>query len=314
MHHYTTEIGKLNRRVIRYILSCSQTILKQTPKYDTLHGAYTHEDKKMKKPTIEAIAIDLDGTLLTTDKTITPYTLSVLQKAMDRGIKIIIATGRGLSTIEGYMEQIASPSPVICYNGSCIYDHVAKKDIYHKTMGEEKSEFIVSLINSTPAAFQAFRKHKVHYTEHGRYGDFLEPLSSKIGVITEDFSTLSPLAFTKAMFVGEFSDTEKIRIELYKKFKDTIHMVYSHPSYFEMMSEGATKGFALEKLLAEYGISPENTMAIGDESNDIEMLQAVKHSVAMANCAKGVAHVALYQTTSCDDDGVAKAIEKWALY
>ncbi len=266
----------------------------------------------MKKPTIEAIAIDLDGTLLTSDKTITPYTLSVLKEAMERGIKIIIATGRGLSTIEDFMEQVGSPSPVICYNGSCIYDPVAKKDLYHKTMKEEKSKYIVSLIDSTPAAFQAFRQHKVHYTEHGRHGDFLEPLSSQIGVVTEDFSTLSPLAFTKAMFVGDFDDTEKIRIKLYDKFKDTIHLVYSHPSYFEIMSQGATKGFALEMLLKKYGISPENVMAIGDESNDIEMLQAVKHSVAMANCVKGVANVALYQTTSCDDDGVAKAIEKWA--
>ncbi len=268
----------------------------------------------MKKPTIEAIAIDLDGTLLTTDKTITPYTLSVLQKAMDRGIKIIIATGRSLATCDRYITQVASPTPMICYNGSCIYDPISKTDLFHKTMDESISEIIVSLIENTPAAFQAFRQHKVHYKGHGQHADFLEPLTSKIGVVTEDFSTLSPFAFTKAMFIGEFSDTEKIRLELLKKCKDTLHVVYSHPSYFEMMSEGATKGFALDKLLSELGISPENTMAIGDESNDIEMLKLVQHSVAMGNCSKGVANTALYQTTSCDDDGVAKAIEKWALY
>jgi len=268
----------------------------------------------MKHSPIEAIAIDLDGTLLTTDKIITPHTLSVLQEAMDRGIKIIIATGRSLATCDRYIKQIASPTPIICYNGSCIFDPVTEKDIFHQTMDESISRFIVSLIEKTPAAFQAFRHHKVHYKEHGKHADFLEPLTSKIGVITEDFSTLSPFAFTKAMFIGEFDDTEKIRIELLEKCKDSIHVVYSHPSYFEMMSKGATKGFALEKLLTEYGIAPENSMAIGDELNDIEMLKAVKHSVAMGNCAKGVAHAALYQTTSCDDEGVAKAIEKWALY
>ncbi|NCB02002.1 MAG: HAD family phosphatase [Spirochaetia bacterium] len=267
----------------------------------------------MKKPAIEAIAIDLDGTLLTSKKTITPYTLSVLQRAMEQGIKIIIATGRSLATCERYVKQVGSTSPLICYNGSCIYDVVTGKDIFHQTMDEETSSHIISLIDSTPAAFHAFRNHIVHYKEHGRHADFLEPLSSKIGVITEDFAALSPLSFTKAMFIGEYEDTEKIRLELLKKCQNKIHLVYSHPTYFEMMSEGATKGFALEKLLAEYGIDKENTMAIGDESNDIEMLKLVTHSVAMGNCGKGVADVALYQTTSSDEDGVAKAIEKWAL-
>ena len=267
----------------------------------------------MIKPTIKAIAIDLDGTLLTSNKIITPYTLSVLNRAMEEGIHIIIATGRSLATCDRYIKQVGSPTPLICYNGSCIYDPIQEKDLYHTTIEESVSEKIVSLIDFTPAAFHAFREHKVHYRELGRHADFLEPLTSSIGVVTEDFTTLSPYAFTKAMFIGELADTEKIRLELLKCCKDSIHLVYSHPTYFEMMSSGATKGSALERVLTQLDISSDETMALGDASNDVEMLSLVKHSVAMGNCVKEVADVALYQTTSCDDDGVAKAILKWAL-
>ena len=262
---------------------------------------------------IEAIAIDLDGTLLTHDKKITPYSLSILQKAMEKGIKVIVATGRSLATCERFVNEIGVQDPIICYNGSCIYDTLSQKDLFHQPMSEEMCKEIISLVGTTKASLQAFRHHKVYYTKDAKNADFLEPLTSSIGVIVEDFSSISPLEFTKAMYIGELEETEKIKEHLRQKFGESIHLVYSHPTYFEMLSKGATKGFALEKLLSSYNIDPKNTMAFGDESNDLEMLSLVGHPIAMGNGVPQVKEIARYIADSCDNDGVAKAIEKWVL-
>ena len=76
---------------------------------------------------IKAVAIDLDGTLLTTDKKITPLTLAVLQAVMDRGVHVAIATGRSLATSIRFTERVGTTFPMICYNGSCIWESRHRK-------------------------------------------------------------------------------------------------------------------------------------------------------------------------------------------
>ncbi|MDC7245598.1 MAG: Cof-type HAD-IIB family hydrolase [Sphaerochaetaceae bacterium] len=262
---------------------------------------------------IKAIAIDLDGTLLPSSKIITRHTLEVLNRVMDKGIRVFVATGRSLATCQRFIEQIGTTDAVICYNGSCIYDPIEKKDLFHRTMSEEICREIVSLAEKTEASLQAFRHHRVYYRPDAKNADFLEPLTSSIGVVIDDFTSLHPLEFTKAMFIGELEHTEKIRRHLLTTFGENIHMVYSHPTYFEMMSEGATKGAALSKLLQMYDLKADEVMAFGDESNDLEMLALAGHSVAMSNASDQVKKTARYLTGSCDEEGVAEALKRFIL-
>lgn len=258
---------------------------------------------------IKAIAIDLDGTLLTTEKLITDRTIRTLRYVMDQGIHVSIATGRSLATAIRFIEQVGTTFPAVCYNGSCIYDPLAKKDIWHITLRPEICEHIVELSTKSSAHLHVFMHHELYFTEAGRYADYLEPLSSVVGKAV-NFTQLEPLDFTKAMFIGTEEETDRIAKSLRKRYGDTVHLVYSHADYFEIMSEGATKGSALERLMGMYGIGPDEVMAFGDADNDKEMLAWAKFGIAMGNAHDTVKQVAAHTTTHNDEDGVAMKIEE----
>lgn len=258
---------------------------------------------------IKAIAIDLDGTLLTSQKTITDQTISTLKYVMERGIHVVIATGRGLIASRRYVTQVGSDFPAVCYNGSCIHDFSTQRDLWHIHMPEDVCRKIVSLSLESDAALHVFMDHTLYYTERGRTADYLDPDSWDTGEVI-DFRTMEKFTFTKAMFIGTYEETERIRRILHDEFGSTLHMVYSHEDYFEIMTGGATKGSALERLMTLYGISPKEVMAFGDADNDKEMLAWAKHSFAMENAHDTVKSVASGTTEHHDDHGVANKIQQ----
>lgn len=255
----------------------------------------------------KAVAIDLDGTLLTTDKRITEYSVKVLQELMNRGIHVIIATGRSLSTTIRFVQQVGTKAPLIIYNGSVIWDPITQTDLYHTTLNHEISSEIVKLAESSPLELHAFMNHQLYFTESGQYADDEEPLSSSVGHIV-DFQTLGELNFTKAMFVGNAIHAEEIREHLKKKFDSQVHMVFTHTTFFEIMSGGTTKGSALEKIASNLSLKPSEIIAFGDADNDIEMLQYAGASYAMANATDGAKKGAKYLSNSNDKDGVASTL------
>lgn len=258
---------------------------------------------------IKAIAIDLDGTLLTTQKKITEATINTLRYAMDMGIHVVIATGRGLHSAMDFVEQVGTPFPLICYNGSCIYDHKNKKDLWHSTLDTDISAELITLGKQTDAHLHAYANHELYFLEEGKYADYLEPISSRIGNVTT-FKQTDSIRFTKAMFIGEKETTEIIRKQLQKKFGDRLYMVYSHDYYFEIMAGGVTKGSALKHLMDMYSITADETMAFGDADNDREMLAWARYSVAMGNAHTRVKQTASFTAGHNDEEGVAKKIQK----
>ncbi len=257
---------------------------------------------------IQAIAIDLDGTLLTSNKTISDCTIRTLKYVMDRGIHVSIATGRGLVSSLRYVEQVGTEFPAVCYNGSCIYDFKNHRDLWHIQLPEEVCRTIVSLSFESSAHLHAFMDHTLYYTEAGRRADYLDPESHSSGTVV-DFHDIHSFSFTKAMFIGSFEETERIRSILHDRYGDTLHTVYSHEHYFEIMTGGATKGTALERLMHMYGIGSHQVMAFGDADNDKEMLAWAKYSFAMENAHDSVKSVASGTAAHNDDHGVANKIQ-----
>lgn len=256
---------------------------------------------------IKAVAIDLDGTLLTTDKKITPLTLAVLQAVMDRGVHVAIATGRSLATSIRFTDQVGTTFPMICYNGSCIWDPVTGNDLMHIRLSHEICTDIVTISRETHTHLHAFMDHDLLFTESGRHADHLEPLSAVIGKAVE-FEKLPDLHFTKAMFIGEADETERLRQLLVDRYGTVLHLVYSHHDYFEIMTGGATKGSALQTLMGNHGIRREEVMAFGDADNDIEMLSWAGRGYAMENSSDQVKSYAYGAAGHNDADGVAKKL------
>ncbi len=265
------------------------------------------------RKTIKAVAIDLDGTLLNSEKEITTRSVAAVHEAMDRGVKVYIATGRSLNISEQYIRQLGVVDPVICYNGSCIWDPKSGEDLFRTQMEEAVCRALLKVEKEVQCDFHAYRRHEILFTREPRNQGILNPIIREQGIIAEGELPYDHLEFMKAIFTGEFAETEKVRAHLTCLFGDSIHQVYSRPRFFEVMSSGSTKGDALSRLLTIQGIDPADVMAIGDESNDAQMLSLVGHSVAMGNATREVKSIARYQTADCDEDGVASIIEKLVL-
>ena len=265
------------------------------------------------KSDIQAIVIDLDGTLLNRKKEISQRSIDILREVAARGLRVFIATGRSLHTCDTYINQIGINQPFICYNGSCIYDPAQKEDIYHTYMSETVCREILNIEEEVHCSFHAFRRHRVHIAHGERYASQTQHIFPHASTQNENISLLDSLEFTKAMFVGEFRETERVRAHLTHTFGEEVHQVYSRPGFFEVMRSGATKADALRRLLAREGIPASNVMAIGDENNDLGTLKLAGIPVAMANATREVKEVSLYETASCEEDGVAGIIEKLIL-
>ncbi len=266
-----------------------------------------------KREKIRAVVIDLDGTLLNSEKHISQRAISVIRKVESMGVRVFIATGRSLNTCSRYIEELGINHPVICYNGSCIWDPLKGEDIYHTHLAEEVCREIVKIEGDVNCSFHAYRRHQVHFSHASRYPEYLSHLTLHTGSPQDDISSLDTFEFTKVIFIGEFRETEKVRTHLTKTFGEAVHQVYSRPRFFEIMRGKATKGDALKKLLAHEKISPEEVMVIGDENNDLAMLALAGHPVAMGNATKEVKSIARYETSTCDEDGAAEIIEKLLL-
>ncbi len=259
---------------------------------------------------IKAIAFDLDGTLLTSEKQITPRTIEMIRRIAGQGILTVIATGRSLDTAIPYISDLALTLPLICYNGACVRDMDRKVDLWHDTMSLEATRDILSIPRKPSVHLQLFIQHALYFEKGGEYADHLEPLSAQLGIVA-DFQSLPTQPLTKAMFIGPHDDTVGISQTITKHFPNTLDVVYSHPDYLEVMPAKINKGTALARLLALYGITAEQTMAFGDGDNDLEMLTWAGHGVAMGNASPRVMAAVLRKTGRNNDEGVADYLESF---
>ena len=231
---------------------------------------------------IKLIAIDMDGTLLNEKKHIDKAQKEAIHEAVEAGIKIVLCTGRPLYGILPFYEELGlseldSEGYVILNNGCSI----------HKTKDWE----LIDQVNFTSDDIDYLHKfsegYDINFTLVNDYYYF------NIGRKPTDE------LITDAGFV--FSDITNISLKEAK------------PYVYEILPKGNNKGTGLKKLAKKLGIKQEEIMAIGDGNNDIEMFEYANYSVAMENSTELAKKAAKYQTDSNENDGVAKAIRKYAL-
>ena len=275
----------------------------------------------MKKMKIKLIATDLDGTFLTDKKEITPFTRSVVEEAVMKGICFVPATGRAFSAVPKEVLSLAHTEYVITSNGAAIYSVSKKKRIYECLLAEESVKKVLELDLAPEVAREAFWQG-TPYSEESYIADpekfgataygaaYVKrtrcPVKSIRSFICEHAGTIDSLAFTCA--------DEKKRRELKRILEETIPGVYVTSSVSHMLEVGhadAGKGRTLLHLMELLGISREEAMAFGDADNDIDMLAAVRYGFAMNNGMENCKKAAYAVAGNNNEDGVAKEILKF---
>ncbi|NQG98386.1 HAD family phosphatase [Streptococcus suis] len=268
---------------------------------------------------IRLLAIDLDGTLLTSEKTIHPRDKAAIQAASQLGVTILLATGRPISGIRDYFEQLDIPEqPYAIGNNGCLT--LATKDWsildYHSVPAEQLSS-LYALLEDFPDL------NLVLFTPHANYalGKFLNEAAIQDAQVEssvlyhiqlDDFLALQ-LPVLVPIFMGETERLTAFQKRYESDLSQHYHPVRSLDHAFEILPKGVNKGSAVLALAHKLKISPEQIMAIGDGNNDTELLTVAGLGIAMGNATAAIQSLADYTTTTNDQAGVAKAIEHFIL-
>ena len=270
---------------------------------------------------IKLIAIDMDGTLLNEKKHIDKAEKEAIHEAIEAGIKIVLCTGRPLYGILPFYEELGlseldSEGYVILNNGCSIHKTKDWKLIDQVNFTSDDIEYLYKLSESYNINFTLV--NDTYYFNIGRKPT--DELIKDAGFVFSDITDISleeaksgKHKIMKIMFLGD----PEIMADFQEKNEDIIKSKYSgvlSQSYvYEVFPKDNNKGTGLKKLAEKLGIKQEEVMAIGDGNNDIEMFEYANYSVAMKNATELVKKAAKYETDSNENNGVAKAIRKYAL-
>ena len=237
----------------------------------------------------------MDGTLLTKEKKISEKTKQALDEFAAAGNHFAICTGRGLDNVIPVSKELGlnyKGMYLICYNGAEIYDVDAGKDIFR--IGVPRK-----LI---PGIFETATEFGIHV--HTYTSDSL--------VVTDDIVSALPEDPCKviAIELHDLDKLERFRLAIMEKYSDTVTTVYSNPNYLEIFMKEAGKGSAVVRLAEHLNIPIEDTIAAGDEQNDISMIEAAGIGVAMKNAVDAAKKAADVITEFDNDhDGLEEIIK-----
>ena len=253
---------------------------------------------------IKLIATDLDGTLLNEDAKITDYNKNILNKLMERGIEVVIATGRPISAMDFYYKELQNNSESIVFNGAmvvdknfnCIFSSPLENSIVSNIINLYKEKYI----NDTSLNIYSIKEYIVA-KDNFKFQTHTEKIDKKnkrIGL--ENFN--NNLEVQKMIILGENNILIDIKKDIDNLF--TVHTSFSDPHYLEILSANSNKANALKWLCHKKGIDRENVIAFGDNYNDIEMIEFAGVGVAMENAESYVKKNAKYIADTNNNNGV----------
>ncbi|MDK2801197.1 MAG: hypothetical protein PWP27_1865 [Clostridiales bacterium] len=267
---------------------------------------------------IKLIAIDLDGTLLNSNKEISQKNISTIGKVMDKGIKIVICSGRIFMGARIYSKMIRVKEPIIACNGAIVRDMITGASIHEELMDVEDCKRVVDTLHNSNIYFHAYVgdsmvSERLEFSTL-RYKQINERFDEEdrvnIHIVDNVWDYIEEMGNPVTKFVVMSEDIDHLMaIRTKLKKIPSIELTSSDKNNFEIMRRGVSKGKALKILARHFGYTMNQIMAIGDNENDISMLEIAGFPVAMKNGWDEAKQLAKFVTKSNDDDGVAYALE-----
>ncbi|MDR7855712.1 Cof-type HAD-IIB family hydrolase [Tissierella sp.] len=268
--------------------------------------------------TYKLIAIDMDGTLLNSNNEVSERSRRAIEMAKEKGVHIVISTGRILKSALFYSNALKLNNPIIASNGAIIVDESANI-IYKKPIEKDLVKQIVNIAREKNIYYHFYDESRFY--SHLKVEEVLAFYSEGNGKLNIDMTVfedveeilqIKDINIYKFLFVDNDRDKlNNLRMELNKLEK--IGTSSSWNNNIEAMGLNVSKGEALKELCNRLNIKPDEVIAIGDSENDLSMLKFAKLGVAMGNGDENIKKQADYITDSNNEDGVAKVIEKFAL-
>ena len=282
---------------------------------------------------MKCIASDMDGTLLNEDQKISEENRKALEAVRDMGGQVIIATGRSFKEARLVLDAINFNCPIISMNGAAVYDQKGEL-ITSQPISFEELDSAITFLEEAGLYFELYTNHGVFSKNPERAIDSLVDivLSANPEHDREDVRrrALARIEYGYLFETQDYhalikeEDMQVFKILVFSLYKDQLSQAAQGLARFdgltitssgkgniEINHRGISKGNALEKLLSQYGIPLEETIAIGDNLNDVSMFEKAGLSIAMGNAREDIKRICKDTTLSNKEDGVAHAIYRY---
>ena len=245
----------------------------------------------MEKQDIKLVALDMDGTLLNKAGEISEENRRAIKEAENQGVFVVLSTGRSFATCSDFAKSMELQSYLITVNGSEIYDNQGKL-VERNIVDSDSIQWMWELSQKYGTHFWAISCDNIYRAE-----------------MPEKIHDSQWLKF------GFDTDDENIRKIIMDELvsKGNFEISNSSPTNIEVNAMGVNKAKAIKLVCSLLDITMDNVMAVGDSLNDLAMISEAKVGVAMGNAQEIVKEKADWVTATNEEDGVAKAIRKWAL-
>ena len=262
---------------------------------------------------IQLLASDLDGTLVADLHNIPARTQAAIKAAVERGVHVVIATGREYGVTKKFIEMLTLDTPIICYQGAMIYEPKSGQTIGNQGFPVSLAHKLIDVARARKLSLNLYIDHKA-YTEYlsaeGRalFGSLGTPL-----IEVKDLKAAIIASPTKGLIFHPAEEAGAVAAELKAVLGGSLSVFRSLDTLIEITALNVSKGYALATLADHYHIPQAEVMAIGDQDNDIEMIAWAGLGVAMGNASEGVKAVADVIAPPLSEEGAAWAIERFIL-
>lgn len=274
---------------------------------------------------VKAIVLDIDGTLLTSNKEISEKTKVALIKAQEKGIKVILASGRPTSGMIKHVEALKMNEYegfIVSFNGSCVVDCKTKEVLFDQPIAKMDAKKVLEHMKNFDVIPMICKDNYMYVNDV--YNHILHLADGDFNIIgyearggnyllceKEDLADFVDFPLNKILIAGEADYLQEHYQAMKAPFADRLSGVFSAPFYFEFTDRGIDKAKALNTVLPNYGIEAQEVIAFGDGHNDQSIVEFAGIGVAMGNAVPELKAVADEITLSNDEDGIVKMLQKY---
>jgi Cof subfamily protein (haloacid dehalogenase superfamily) len=264
------------------------------------------------------LALDLDGTVIGKDRRITNPVRTAVAAAQARDVCVTLVTGRMFRGALRYAQQLSLRNPLVCYQGALVRHPITNAVLHHTPMSGSLAAEAITLLHRAGTCVIACIDERLGIVQDGvQFEGFVRRWGSPDPAYLFVASNLAEIARvtppTKLMFFGEPPQVDRELAHLTARFGTDLSAVRSDVTMGELTAPGVSKGLALATLARHLGVAREHVMAIGDQDNDLPMLQWAGLGLAMGNAPRSVQAIADAVIPPVEEDGVAWAIRQYIL-
>lgn len=267
---------------------------------------------------IRLIALDIDGTIAGESNEVNPAVIEALQAVQAQGIQVTLATGRMYCAARYYAQAIGTNVPIICYNGAWIQAPQAQQRLWHVPVPIELAWELLDYCEQPER--EALLDVHFYLDDQLYVRDVTEQTKLYIErsrIQAHPVGDLRKMLYQAPTKVLAMSSQPELIQTVFHSLQqqysqDQLYLTQSNPYFLEVCHPHASKGQALRYLAEEIlNIQPENAIAIGDNFNDLEMLEYATIGIAMGDAPPEVKAQADWIAPKVEADGVVTALEKW---